>query len=149
MFGECFFAIQFSYVSMRKKRTRQYFVQGCGTYTNQILVVVGYTPAETAALMRRKKFHKYVINEYEKDHKDEPEDRGLGACWFHDGASVIWFPQYENTWNFWETLIHEIFHFVHFMGEQRNMEDEDEALAYLQEYLFRQIRRKLMGATKP
>lgn len=59
------------------------------------------------------------------------------------GAGLIHLRPYKNGWDFWDTLMHEVFHYVDDISNQMSFEDEKEAKAYLHEDLFRQIRRRL------
>lgn len=52
---------------------------------------------------------------------------------------------FEDTWAYWRTVIHETHHVVHFVSARRNLVGEMEAQAYLQAWLFDQVRRKLQG----
>ena len=78
----------------------------------------------------------------------------LGWCWIHkDGYLVLSIQRFEDTWDDYETILHECFHIViailgvskMFINHSREV-IEEEGMAYLQEYLFRGIRRKLQKA---
>lgn len=60
-------------------------------------------------------------------------------------AFVLRLRPFQDSWQWWETLIHELNHLVDGMAEAQAFEKEWEAKAYLQEYLFHEIRRKCMG----
>lgn len=67
-----------------------------------------------------------------------------GYFWHKDGRSVLWVKTWGNHWNEIETLVHELHHAVFtILQENKAMSTEMEALAYQQEYLLRQITRKL------
>src|SRR5690349_16688405 len=126
----------------KASKHKLHFIQGCGTYTNQILVCVGYKAAEITALMKRLKLDKGAVAEFEKDHQETDRFFGgthSGACWVNDGRVVMWFPEFRDDWDFWECLIHETNHVVFHIAKLKNMQDETEGQAYLQEYLFRRI----------
>ena len=55
---------------------------------------------------------------------------------------------YQDAWEYWETLMDEIQHIVQYLAKCKGMNDEPEAQAYLFEFLFRSIRRKLQGTDK-
>lgn len=63
----------------------------------------------------------------------------------HYGSGLIVLPPYEDTWKFWETVMHELTHYVKFLCENISAEKEQELRAYMHEYLFRKIRRILQG----
>ena len=100
--------------------------------------------------MKRMKLDKDAVAQFEKDHaageQDFFTDAHSGAVWICDGRYVMWFPSYEDTWKFWECLLHETNHVVFSLARDKNMQDETEAQAYLHEYLFKHIRRKLQKA---
>jgi len=59
-------------------------------------------------------------------------------------GSFLWLREWDNSWECAEVLVHELFHAVYItLGKGRSMMDEQEAMAYQQEFLFQNIRRKL------
>lgn len=135
----------------KRKQKKQYFIQDWGTYSNQTLVVVGMKHEEIVSLMKRLKFDKEGITNFDTESKKEDEaDKAFaytckGFMWFDDqGRSVLWFREWTNDWDHYDTLLHEIYHGVHhLMHLNKKMVKEEEACAYQMEYLFRSIRRKL------
>jgi hypothetical protein len=57
--------------------------------------------------------------------------------------SIIVLRDGKNNWDFFESIMHEVHHAVEEISSAKGMIDELEAKAYLFEYLFRNIRRKL------
>lgn len=132
----------------KKKRTKAYFIQNWGTYSNQTFVVVGMKGKEILRAMKRAKLVKEAITDFEKEHEELDKswlvDGHNGMCWIKDGRSLLWVREWKDDWDHHETLIHEIFHLVHAVLQKgKNMANEDEACAYQQEYLYRQIRRNI------
>jgi len=131
----------------KKKKVRAY-IQGWGTYTNQTIVVVGMTHDQITGVMRRMKADPKIIAAWDKD-KKENDERWLagannGCSWFHDGRSLVWFKDWKNNWEHWDTLVHELSHVIdQVLAVEKGMATETEGKAYQFEYLFRQIRRKL------
>lgn len=137
---------------LKKRPSPRWFLQDWGTYQNQTIVVVGMTQKQIVSLMRRRKFDKVAIDAFEAD--DEiPKffcEENKGGVWHHDGKTVMWLREWKDDWDHHETIVHECFHLVvEILGRQKNMGfSHEEALAYQQEYLWRNIRRKLQGYQK-
>lgn len=64
---------------------------------------------------------------------------------FEDGGYLLTLAEFKDEWGFWEMLIHETNHVVWFLSRHAGFENEIEAQAHLQAWLFRQIRRRLQG----
>lgn len=79
---------------------------------------------------------------------DKLINAGHAFCMSHPtrGGGLISLHQFEDDWDFWETLIHELHHAVEHTANVLNFEGEQEAKAYLQQDLFRRIRRKIQAA---
>lgn len=136
------------------KRRKFYFVQEWGTYSNETLVVVGMTKDEILALLKRKKYNKDIVNRF-TSHGPSLECFSTKAAFVwappQFGATLLYFPEWRFDWDHIETLVHEINHLLFFvLGQKKGMSDETEAMAYQNEFLFREIRRKLFkyGKTK-
>ena len=56
---------------------------------------------------------------------------------------ILYMKNKERTWEFWDTLIHEVHHIVYRTAEYAGFEKEVEHQAYFMEDVFRQIRRIL------
>lgn len=56
---------------------------------------------------------------------------------------ILYMKNKERTWEFWDTLIHEVHHIVYKTAQYVGFEKEIEHQAYLMETVFRQIRRLL------
>ena len=144
-----------------KKRTKFWYIQDCGTYKAEIPVFVGYSESEiTAIIKKQKSWKKEAVSAWVEEHTDGKEDTTmigkLGWCWIHqDGWLVFSLGKFEDTWDDYETILHECFHIViailgiskMFINHSRGV-IEEEGMAYLQEYLFRGIRKKLQSAFK-
>jgi len=136
---------------MKKKKQSKpiIFVQDYGTYSNELLVLVGVTDKRQIYKFLKKKranmeFSKWVLEDF--DHwksKLVHEFFGLVCTKENMNGSVLVLRTFEDTWTYWENLIHETHHIVQDLAKKKMMFEEAEAQAYLQEYLFRNIRRKL------
>lgn len=125
------------------------FVQNHGTLSNETLVAIGATGDEMVAYLKRIKANKGMI-EWVRTWKDsKPSPTGWVRTESEKGWTVLWLRAYEDTWDYWEVMIHELSHLMDFvMNDQKSMQGETEARAYQAEYLFRSIRRKIQGLDK-
>jgi hypothetical protein len=124
------------------------FVQDCGTYSDQILVAIGVPYSQIIAYTKEIKAKKDAQEWFLKDEnlkKGYEINKGIYAWDNVSEASFLGMEKFkEDSWEMWECLMHEIHHAVHhILIQKKKMVDEVEAQAYLQEYLFRQIRRKI------
>lgn len=140
---------------MKKRQVKpktKIFVQTHGTYPNETLVCVGGTLADAIKYAKRIKAKKGFIEWLEtcdredKENQATPSQSGYVRYLTDKGFTFMWLKPFEDTWDFWETLIHELSHLVDFvLTEQKRMGKETEARAYHLEYLFREIRRELQA----
>lgn len=133
-----------------KKRSRRpkklVFIQDWGSYSNETVVAVGATHKDVMDFVAKLRLEKGIIKWLEdlKDITEKIEDKAYTVS--RDGRTLLWMPAYEDCWEYWETLIHEINHLIDFvLVERKRMSPETEAKSYQFEYLFRSIRRKLQG----
>lgn len=132
-----------------KKMRKIIFVQDYGTHTDQLLVCVGVSNKEIIAYCKNKK--NKIVPEFadwvEKTIDEKTIEKNKGTFAWNDNmnGTVLHLKKNEDTWDFWETLIHELHHAVEHFRVKKAMQDEPEALAYQQEYLFRSIRKKLQS----
>ena len=141
---------------MKRKRIKKpkIFVQECGSYSNQILVLCGASKMETFKFLKKMKaevgFSKWVLEDY-SEWNQTISDRNDGMFCYNtkiknSGTVLVIKPiQGDGDWHYWETLMHEIHHIVFYLSTQKSFKDETENQAYLFDYLFRNIRRKLQG----
>jgi len=143
--------------SMKKKKQKKNvpfaFIQDFGTYQDDMFVIVGAKSREDIVKVAKSARIKKSLIKYlsEGDIGTDFKEAGSIVSFTQDGTEnmVLFLHYWKNCWDFWETLMHELHHVVHFhIAVARRMEKEAEALAYQQEYLFRSIRRKLQGTRK-
>lgn len=134
-----------------KKPVKMIFLQTHGTYQNETLVLVGVTIGEAIKFAKRGRYKKDFVEwliEVEQECKENgglPSESGFFYYDKKKGYTTLWLNPFEDTWDFWETLIHELSHIVDFvLTEQKKMGPESEARAYHLEFLFREIRRKIL-----
>lgn len=135
---------------MRKKI--KYFVEDVIPYRKELLICTGLKSTEEILKTGKELKLSNGFKEFIKGKKEFIDKSIKENCAFmmvdHRCAGIIRLRDYEDSWEFWETLIHELNHYVHFLCENIGAESELELQAYLQEYLFRSIRRKLQGVDK-
>lgn len=137
---------------MKKKRpAKQHFVLDIIPYRKEMFVCTGVTSYEELLRKQPKGAAKWYINWLEEN-KDSIEKNikssATGFVFFNTlkGGAVLFLRDYADTWNYWEVLMHELTHYIDFLGEQIGLDaDHTEARAYLFEYLFHTIRRILQG----
>jgi len=128
---------------------KKIFVQDCSIFKNDILVVVGLS-CDDILRYSRKIAKKYIIDVLEENKNEITKlinNSHLGFYYYEDlnGASILWLRKYnKNDWQDLECLMHELYHAVDFISDQKGFEKEIEAKAFLFEWLFRQIRIKLL-----
>lgn len=120
------------------------FIQDYGTYAHDILVAAGATRKEIIAFSKKNKCKKDFIEWLEKDERMfelSKTEKGL-FCW-SDAGKLLLLRTVKDDWEYWECVMHEVHHATHHLAKRNMMEDEMEGQAYLFEFLFRSIRKKL------
>lgn len=141
-------------LGLNKMRTKKknIFIQDCGIFQNEILIITGSTEEEMIDFIKKEKINKTAIvwikeNVNFEDIRNGTNVGGLYYC-ESSGFMVMVTGEYEDTWDYWETILHEVVHVVQNIRKVKGINGEDESEAYLTEYLFRNIRRKLQGVIK-
>lgn len=120
-------------------------------YKHDTLVCVGVTQKEALAKIRHQsKDYINFINEkgYLFDNVLNGSAHGYAIKNVKSGHTVLIIGTPRDDWDYWEMVLHETHHIVQFITELKMLEGEIEAQAYLHEYLFRAIRRKICGYDK-
>lgn len=135
---------------MRKKIQPILFVQDTEIFGDELLVCIGLNTQEIFQNIRKKRLGKDKLSkefiawmEYNKGAWESHEGKD-GFTLSNNNFMVLTVYTVEDSWEFWETLMHEIHHVVFMIIKRKNLYTEMEAQAYLFEYLFRSIRRKIM-----
>ena len=127
------------------KKTKQVaFIQDHSCFPSEMMVCVGLSQEQILKEAKRLK----VVKDYLAFLKEMPEAPGTNPrawLYYKGGKYCLVFLKYEDTWAFWELLLHELIHTVDVISKDGAFADEMEGRAYLAEYLFRSIRRKLQG----
>ena len=132
------------------RRRKGSFVLDWGTFQDDTLVLVGLGHSEWEAAAKKVDGAAKGFVDWVKKAADNCYEagafEGTKGFFYHDTSpwTILCFPEWNGTWEDYGTLMHELHHAVHYvLGERRHMKDEMEALAYQQEFLFSQCRRKL------
>ena len=133
-----------------KKQKPIIFIQDCGIFSNDVLVASG---AGQQQILKFLKSRKHIPKEAIKWIEGETRafkllDENKGVSGWKDGRLLLLLRPVNDDWDYWETLLHEVHHLVSAVVRYKRMWKEIEAQAYFAEYLFRHIRRKLMGFEK-
>lgn len=135
-----------------KKSIKKIFIQDMGIFTNEILVCVGVNQKEMLGFAKNKKnkLGKEAIKWLERDSgklfKLLDENSGVSA--WNDGKFILVLKEWKYDWDWLSVLLHEVHHIVEQMAEYKMFEKEKECKAYLMEYLFKNIRKKLEETKK-
>lgn len=132
-----------------KTKPKQHWIQSTHQYHKDIFVCTGYSAKEMIRAIKSYKPKKYILD-FIAEHEESWAEIIKKNCAFvtmeeSHGILVLRLRAYENDWKFWETLIHELSHLLDMLSEHQKWEKETESRAYLHEWLFHEIRRKLMG----
>ena len=139
-----------------KRKTKQkkfVFLQDIDPYFADVLVCAGVSLEEAKRFVKkefkpsfRKPFAEWLDSD--KELFDTLLRKEMKGYTIFDKKKIylaILLQEVQDDWQYWETLMHELHHLVEHVSNVRMLDDEIEAKAYLQEHLFRSIRRKLQG----
>ena len=119
-------------------------------FGDTMTVCVGANHGEILAFAKKHHFRKDLL-EYIKENGLEDFDlissNDKGRFIFNSKVRALFLvlEHYEDNWDFWEHLLHEIHHAVFRFAQIKSFQEETELQARLFEHLFREIRRKLQG----
>ena len=130
-----------------KKTKKMIFLQDCGIFSNQVVVSVGGKKEDALKFVKDKKnfIQKECIEWVESLEIWDLLEFNEAVVAYQKGRIFLLLKDKKNDWDYWETLVHELYHIVEHIAEEKKFQQEQEAKAYLQGYLFQQIRRKIMG----
>lgn len=129
------------------------FVQDTGIFGDEFFVAIDLTYNEVVKAAKKLGAVDLFFKNL-KDAKDNywddrvGQDAGFVLIDENHHAFLMYFKDIEDTWGFWEKVLHECVHVVQALERSKALSKEDECRAYTTEYLFRGIRRKLMKLDK-
>lgn len=129
----------------RSRKKRFNYFQEWGTYNIDTLVSVGTSYDQLLNYATRLKAKKDNL-EALRNGKEKIISLMERPAMFIDlpNGNILWIKKYEDKWEFYEILVHELFHAVYMvLGQDQRMLKEEEAMAYQIEFLFREIGKKL------
>lgn len=121
----------------------------CGVFPVSVVVVCGATPRSVLYFSKR---YIKTLYDYLLENKDEImlPDSWCGSHRFiakgTSGIGLIMLDAVVDTWRFWETLMHELHHFSKTACDNIGVHGL-ETEAYMFEYFFRNVRKKLQGVS--
>ena len=138
---------------LNKMKKKHIFVQDCGILNFDIVVLVGVD--EKYFKDWSKKNRKLICKE-EADYilenidftLDDKNSDGFLHYNYEKGYFVLVTKEAVDEWDYWTILLHEITHAAQHLSEKYYFKGEREFEAYMFEYLFKNIRRKISGVTK-
>ena len=133
------------------KKNSLIFIQPIDPYREDVVVACDIPQNEIIKWLKKQKVRRNLIDWVETDRSifEVLEKNEAVFCWNEKiRGSMIILKNYQDNWKFWETLMHEIYHLIFNISKITMLSDETEAQAYLFEYLFHSIRRKLQKVDK-
>ena len=111
-------------------------------WERRLLVVVTKNRQTVLDLIKKHKLGRDLRNQVFGDPLTEAD---LGAVYTDKkyGRWIMWFTKWNNSGDNMDTLVHETNHIVKFLMKYVGAKNELETSAYTQEWLFREIRKRL------
>jgi len=131
-----------------KTHKKNIFIQDSGIFYNEFVVCTGISAEELKKYAEKEKFNKNFFKFIFDDGEYQKPEKLMAHTYFNTESNVVYlvsFPDFEDTLDFWNHVLHEVVHVVQANERKHGLCKEDEARAYLTEYLFTNIRRKLMN----
>ena len=135
------------------KKLKTLFVHEWGSFPASTLISIGFTHKEVVKWCKGKNVIKDFASWIENDVSVKKAYSGTDGGVFVYGTddykndkrsySVLVIKDFEDAWNCWEILLHELHHGVFWISKKFAIGDETEAQAYTFDRAFRTIRRKL------
>lgn len=128
---------------MKKKHI---FLQDTGIFNDDFVVAVGCTENDIRKFAKKEKLKKdFVECVFENDFIEEKDVTGANTTYNIENNAVVLvsLAKYDGSWKFLTSLLHEVVHVVQRVEIRKGLQKEDEARAYLTEYLFTNIRRTI------
>lgn len=141
---------------MKKAITKKLFFFDIPIYEREICIIVGMNHDEAVKEAKKQKCTKNFIEALNWETAKELCDKVADKKSSTEGAVVrvnderyfVFLKPYKNDWRYLDTLSHELFHLVQFMGQVLKFWDDIEPPAYLHTWLFKELRKILSGVKK-
>ena len=142
--------------SNKPKHKPLVFSQDIHPYRHEMLVCVGASADDAKKWLKEfgkkgvKDDYLKFVNDSEQCFLDVSTGKHLGMAFaqLQSHYLVLLLPKPKDVWEYWESLLHELSHVLDWLCEWKMLIGETEARAYLHEWLFNQIRRKIQGIDK-
>lgn len=131
-----------------KTHKKNIFIQDSGIFYNEFVVCTGISAEELKKYAKAEKLNKNFFKVIFDDGEYQKPEQRMAYTYSNAKSNIVYlvsFPDFEDTWDFWRYVLHEVVHVVQANERKHGLFEEDEARAYLTEYLFTNIRRKLMS----
>lgn len=131
-----------------KTHKKNIFIQDYGIFYNEFVVCTGISAEELKKYAKAEKLNKNFFKCIFDDGEYQKPEKLMAYTYSNAESNIVYlvsFPDFEDTWDFWNHVLHEVVHVVQANERRSGLFKEDEARAYLTEYLFTNIRRKLMS----
>lgn len=131
-----------------KTHKKNIFIQDSGIFYNEFVVCTGISAEELKKYAKAEKLNKNFFKVIFDDGEYQKPEQRMAYTYSNAESNIVYlvsFPDFEDTWDFWNHVLHEVVHVVQANERKSGLFKEDEARAYLTEYLFTNIRRKLMS----
>ena len=132
-------------------KKKQIFIQDCGIFRHEFVVATGYTVDEISEWAKKQKIKGEYLDFLKGIETDAIQSGILTGQLNYDNKlqrMALVTKEFVNEWEYWEIILHEITHATQQITLWNFLQGEHECQAYLTEYLFRNIRRKLQGVDK-
>ena len=132
------------------------FPQDIPPYRHSMLVCVGANSKDVLEWLKKnskkgiKQDYIKFVNSHEKlfNEVNNGNQLGYAIAELDKQYLIMVLRKFEDNWGYWECLIHELSHILDWICDWKMLNGETEARAYLHEWLFKEIRRKLQGRDK-
>lgn len=136
-----------------KTSKKNIFIQDTGIFFDEFVVCTGLSALELKKYAKKEKlvdsFYKNVFEDCDFTEEKSPKSAQTYYDTETNDVNLVSLGEYEDSWDFWSSVLHEVVHVVQRIEIKKGLQGEDEARAYLTDYLFTNIRRKLQHNKYP
>ncbi len=131
-----------------KKTKHKLLIQNCPPYRHDIFVSAGATYEQAMAYAKKEMANEVFMEFLEGSKQYFEEVMGTKKAFSirsNKGDLILLLPAPVDEWWYYETIVHELSHLMDWLVEQKMLQGESEARAYLTEWLFVALRVQLVG----